>query len=258
MRKIGALYPLWNQELFIKPHLEMLKGIDRIVVLMQGGPLPNYHLEHGYSNKPDLTREIITTNFPNVEIYESNYPWMSQDFSADLYNEGLRIMQDCDIVLRLDPDMFFLKEDWAEFVDFIRNTNFDCYRIDFRKNSVNYYMTGVFDRGLKDAQEIDPLGVSPRHMFTGILDYPLENTVVYKERNRKFAFHHFRGWNKPKSTPIGWDKQIGEEYFDMYSDKGKWFSCPEPIKTDIQNWLDELYQLKGERAVSKILKMEEI
>ena len=48
MKKIGSITPIWNQELFIKPHFSMLKDLDRNLVLMQPGPLPQYKNEHAY------------------------------------------------------------------------------------------------------------------------------------------------------------------------------------------------------------------
>lgn len=242
MRKLGALYPLWNQELFIKPHLDMvLPYVDRCVVLMQGGPLPNYKKEHGYSAKEDHTREIIKHYFPQVEIYESAFPWQTMDFSAPLYNEGLAMMQDCDIVFRFDPDMFFLEEDFQSFMHFVRSTDFDCYRINFSTNSINYYVTRDYDHGLVDAQEVDPLGVSPQKQFTGVLDYPIQKTVVFNGSGDDYKFHHFRGWNKPKSTPATWiDSEYAKNAFLQYSNNGEWYKCPEEIKQIMEDWITEL------------------
>jgi hypothetical protein len=179
MRKIGSITPLWNQELFIKPHFEMLSSLDRNLVLLQNQPLPSYHNEHGYSIKKDLSEEILHSQFPNVKIVPAMYP-PELDFAAGLYNEGLAQMQDMDIVLRLDPDMLFTKRDWDNFIDYIRNTDFDCYKMDFKNDSINYYMTGDFEHGLKDAQEFDPLAVDPKKFFTGVLDYPAVNSTIIK------------------------------------------------------------------------------
>jgi len=249
-RRIGALTPVWNQELFIKPHYDMLTeaGLDRYVVLMQKGPLPNYQKEHGYGIYPDLSRQIIEEYFPQVEIYEGNYP-TTIEFSGGLYNEGLEMMEDCDIVLRLDPDMFWTKKDFTAFIDYIRKTDFDCYRMDFRKNSINYYMTGDFNHGLKDAQEVDPLGVNPHFKFTGVLDYkvPIPKQKVIDIPD--WMCHHFRGWQKPKSTPSGWDKMVSKEYIMEFGNRDKWFSCPDEIKEPIQKWLDELEILKDNEYI---------
>lgn len=242
-RKIGSLTPLWNQELFIKPHFEMLSKLDRNVVLMQPGPLPQYHKEHGYSRKKDLSEDILRKSFPNVEIYPGNYP-TTMEFGSGLYNEGLAMMQDCDIVFRLDPDMLWTTVDWQRFIDFIQETNYDCYRMDFANDSINYYMTGDFYHGLKDAKEFDALAVNPKYFFTGVLDYPDHNTTVVDMP--AWVCHHFRGWNKPKSTPNPeWlESDYAKQALLEYGDEGSWFECPFEIRTQMEEWIDELCDLK--------------
>lgn len=245
MRKVGALTPIWNQELFIKPHYDMLKkaGLDRYVVLMQPGPLPQYYKEHGYAKKSDLSKTILEDYFPEIEVYDSNFP-STEEFSCGLYNEGLEMMQDCDIVLRLDPDMFWTEKDFKAFIDYIRSTEYNCYRMDFRKQSINYYMTGDFSHGLKDAQEIDPLAVNPKHFFTGILDYEVPIAEQRVMDIPGWMCHHFRGWQKPKSTPHGWDKTVSQEYVLEFGNKGGWFECPDEVRAPIEDWMSELQDLK--------------
>jgi hypothetical protein len=240
-RKVGALYPLWNQQLFIKPHLEMvLPHVDRCVVLMQPGPLPSYHKEHGYSIKKDKTEDIIRHYFPQVEIFESEHP-NTEEFGAALYNEGLDLMQDCDIVTRFDPDMFWTAEAMKDFFEHIRNTEFDCYKMDFHNDSVNYFITGDYEHGLKDAQEYDPLGVDPKKGFRPVLDYPATKPTIYKADN--WLCHHFRGWNKPKSTPVDWWKEQPAEYIDFYGDhttSNGWHHAPLWLREIMDNWMNEL------------------
>jgi len=244
MKKIGSITPIWNQELFVKPHFDMLKrGVDRSIVLVQSGPLPSYKNEHGYSTKADTTQFVLEEYFPNVEVYNSEYP-IQMDFRGELYNEGLSMMEECDIVLRLDPDMLFTDRDFDQFVEFVQNNDAEAYRMDFRSDSINYYMTGDFDHGLKDAQEDDALAVSPKKRFTGILDYTGESRVIKIEN---WMCHHFRGWNKPKSTPSNWAKDIvQEEYVKEFWDKNNkcWYKAPKEIKKKMKKWLKELEQIK--------------
>lgn len=242
-RRIGTITPLWNQELFIKPHFEMLKDFDRNLVLIQERPLPSYRENHGYSIKPDLSVEILKTQFPNVELQKAMYP-PELDFTAGLYNEGLLLMQDCDLVLRLDPDMLWNKRDWKAFVEYLYSTDFDCYRMDFAKDSVNYYETRQYHYGLKDAMEMDALAVDPKTLFTGVLDYSATNPVIINLGNN-WTCHHWRGWNKPKSTPQGWHKTLPSEYLKKYGNNGNWFRCPDEIKNTMEEWLEELDILKG-------------
>lgn len=230
--------------MWIKPHFDMLSKLDFNLVAIHRKPLPSYHKEHGYSNRPDRSEELLTKYFPNVKIVESTYP-AHMDFRAELYNEGLALLQDYDIVFRLDPDMFWTKENWDKMIDYIRNTDFNAYRMDFHPDSVNYYMTGDFDHGLKDAWEHDVLAVNPNYPFKVIEDegsiqvlgWPYGNDTFFKWDG--FICHHFRGWNKPKSTPNpGWlTKPNIPQLLKEAGNNGEWFKCPEEIKSPIQDWL---------------------
>lgn len=241
--------------MWIKPHFEMLSSLDRNVVFLHERPLPNYEKEHGYSREPDLSEYILQRYFPKVELYPSHYP-EGKEFGADIFNEGTQFMQDCDIVLRLDPDMFFEPEVWKDFIDYIRNTDFDAYRMDFAKDSVNYYMTGDYDHGLKDAQEMDPLAYNPKYrletpvILVGGQKVPLQfqffhgnDTVI---DSKDFFCHHFRGWNKPKSTPNPeWAEQdYAKKALEQFGNNGEWFSCPPEIRQKIEEWQKELEVLK--------------
>lgn len=243
MRKIGSITPIWNQELFIGPHFDMLKSLDRNVVLLGNQPLPQYHNEHGYSYEADRSEKILRELYPHVEIYPSSW---KEEFGGGIYNEGLKMMQDYDIVLRLDPDMLWTEKDWKMFIDFIRNDDQDCYAMNFARDSINYYMTGDYAHGLKDAKEFDPLGVNPKYLFNdhGALNYPNNQCCILTFPD-DWTCHHFRGWNKPKSVHSGWpDTPYAKEAFAKYSENGKWYKCPEEIKEKMKNWLNRLKEIK--------------
>jgi hypothetical protein len=240
-RRIGSVTPIWNQQLWIGPHFEMLSQLDKNVVVMHKRPLPNYEKEHGYSVEPDRSEQLIRTFFPKVEIYYSDYP-EGKEFGADIYNECLQYVQDCDIVFRLDPDMFFEDKVWKDLLNYIQTTQFDCYRMDFAKDSINYYMTGDFEHGLKDAQEFDMLAFNPKYSLSsphGTLEYSHGNDVIINFPG--FFCHHFRGWNKPKSTPNPqWkNSEYARTALALYGNDGEWFSCPESVREKIQEWLLE-------------------
>jgi hypothetical protein len=237
-RKIGSITLIWNQEMFLGPHFDMLKDLDKNVVFMQPGPLPNYN-KHGIGDTPDLSEEIIRKKYPYVEVYKSSYnPRL--DFACGIYNECLSKVMDCDVVFRLDPDMFFLEKDWKALLDLIDSTDFDCYRMDFHNNSINYYMSWDYDHGLKDAREFDPLATNPKHKFQNVLDYPNDNYTIIDIPG--WMCHHMRGWNKPKSCPPNW--YLKPEYrdlpFDFGDSDGNWFSVPTEIRNKLEEWRKEL------------------
>lgn len=245
-RKIGSITPIWNQEMWIKPHFKMLSKLDKNVVIIHKRPLPNYKNEHGYSDVPDKSEEILRSEFPNVEIYYSEYP-EGKEFGADIYNEGLKYLQDCDIVFRLDPDMFFEDQVWEDLLSYVQNTTYDCYRMDFSNDSINYYMTGDFEHGLRDAQEMDPLAFNPKYKLdTPIITENGESTFYmfqYSHGNETivkfpgFLCHHFRGWNKPKSTPNPEWKygDYARTALQIYGNDGDWYKCPQSIREKVLN-----------------------
>ena len=246
-RKIGSITPIWNQELFLKPHFEMLSKLDKNVVLLHERPLPDYHKEHGYSTKPDLSEKILRKYFPNVEIYKSEYP-EGKEFGADIYNEGLKYVQDCDIVFRLDPDMFFEDQVWDDLLSYIQNTNYDYYQMDFAQDSIDYYETGKYSFGVKDAKEMDPLAFSPKYELTnphGTFEWAWGNETIIKFPG--FFCHHFRGWNKPKSTPVGWHNgDYARTMLELYGNDGEWHNVPKSIQEKEEKWLKELEEIKNE------------
>lgn len=245
MRRIGTITPVWNQELFIKPHFEMLSKLDKNVVLLAKQPLPDYRDQHGYDTRPDLSEHILRTQFPNVKIYESTY---NGPFGCELYNEGLKYVQDCDIVLRLDVDMLFTDKMWKWFIDYIRFSTYDSYRVDFNKNTINYYITGDYSHGLKDAQEFDVLGFNPKIPFEPVLNYPMENCHVFEKPADEIIFHHFRGWNKPKSVPKDWYKTKVAKQAWKESGK-KWHTLPAELRLQMNTWLSELQTIREELSV---------
>lgn len=234
MRKIGSITPIWNQEMFLKPHFEMLSKLDRNVVILQNHPLGNYW-HHGIGDTPDRSKKILEKYFPNVEVYRTKLD--VREFSAALYNEGLEMMQDCDIVLRLDPDMLFVEKEWDDIITNLRNSDYDCYRMDFKENSINYYMTWDYEHGLKDADEHDALAVNPKQMFTGVLDYP-DNNQIYLTGD--YICHHLRGWNKPNTVPDNWKDTESARIALNHTEDRKWHKLPQELIDKMEDWRKEL------------------
>jgi hypothetical protein len=221
--------------MFLKPHFEMLSKLDRNVVILQNHALGNY-LQHGIGGEPDRSQKILKEYFPNVEVYRTKRD--ITEFSAELYNEGLEMMQDCDLVLRLDPDMFFLEKDFDDLLNVLQNVDSNCFRMDFRKDSINYYMTWDYEHGLKDSKEMDPLVVNPKYFFTSILDYPDPNQVNISLPD--WVCHHLRGWNKPLSVPNNWIQTENSRKALESTDDKKWHTVPDEIREKLESWREEL------------------
>lgn len=199
MRKIGALLYNWNQEPFIKAHLDMLtKHVDKTVVVLEQVPLGQYAKEH-YGYVKDKSEEIVK-NYPGVEWYEDTFVG---EFGSDFLNSGLKYVQDCDIILRLDSDMLMTEENLSRLIKFIRETDYDCYRLDWAPYIINYYVTGRFDLGVFDSlEEYQPMAINPKHTLSDAVTYP--DTNSYKIEWEDFYIHHLRGWRN--CFPEGWEK----------------------------------------------------
>lgn len=192
-KRIGALIPVWNQEKFISQHIRMLRGVDKIVVLLEQEPLGAYQREHNYGLEKDETEEIVKS-LPNVEWHIGNY---RGEFSCGLFNEGLEYVKDCDMVIKLDPDCFFTDSDWDRLINHIHENNHDCYKINCQTNSINYYITNRFDFGVRDGMEPAEVYIfNPKKPLTGITAYDAENPCLIDESWGDFTMHHFKGWKK--------------------------------------------------------------
>lgn len=228
--KIGSITCNWNGERFIRPHLDMLQsgGVDRSIVLQGSEPWANYANEHGISYIPDNSEDIILKEYPKVEVYGAK----SKVYGAELYNQGLEILSECDIVLRLDYDMFMTERDWDWFIEYIKLNRFDCYRVAFNNCTINYYYD--CDHGVKDAKEYDAMAVNPKGRFSGTLDYNYGRTKVIDWDN--WVIHHMRGWKGFTNSKDWVDEVITDTPFiakdvrEKYGKDGKWFVAPDEIK----------------------------
>lgn len=235
MKKIGAIVLNWNGEKFIYPFMKMITsyGVDKVVMIQGSKPWSDYEAEYGLSSEPDNSERIIREQFPEVEIY----PACLDEFGGHLYNQGLRYFEGFDLVLRLDYDMFLTQEDWKKFIDILRADDFDYdnVRLDFARNTINYYYD--FDHGSMNAREFDPIAISPKHEFSGILDYPDDNMLILsKYDGHDFMIHHFRGW-KGFGMELPWIQGVVPNHHGVYSfellnhtPNHEWIKCPEEIR----------------------------
>jgi len=112
--------------------------------------------------------------------------------------------------------MFFTEKDFTKLITFISLGQYDYYRLNFRTNSINYYVTNRFDRGLKEAlEEKEIIAFNPKvgYSYAGggrqfIIEWP------------DFMLHHFRGWKKSTT-----DESI-EKYHKEHPEYGDWVTAP--------------------------------
>lgn len=200
MNKIASIVLLWNMERFIVPHLNMLQsGVDKILIINPDRPFRHYQEEHHYSSQRDKSLELVAKYHPNIEIVDYKVDDTNlTDCFPKAYNFGHKLLQDYDLVTRLDVDMFFTESDWFEFIEFLRQTDAKNIVLDWSTNSINYHFTDQYEWGLMNQREQDPLAVSPLHMYGPLYEYP--KPIHYWETDA--ILHHFRSWKTHKRSEI--------------------------------------------------------
>lgn len=219
--KIASFTPIWNADLFIKPHFRMLSKLDKNIVLYNPHPWKEYADQH-YSTEPDESIKHIKTQFPHVEVITTDkygYP--------ELVPQALELLSDYDCILRLDVDMLMSEDCFERLINYIKENGASTYKLDWSKYTINYY--GDYEHGIKDASEKDEIVLTNKTKDVRFIE--LENFVI----------HHFRGWNKPKSIRRDWKDNL-KNHFNSYSE---WYTVPTPIKDMfdkdlVSNWLNSL------------------
>lgn len=207
--KIGTVTLNWNREKYLVPHLRQFVGIDRSIVLQAEGPwISRASLE---DTEEDLSVHTVQKYLPNVEIYRIKYT----EFDSGILNSAVSKMQDCDMVLKLDSDMFFTKKDWKKLIDFIKGKTHECYRLNYNKHSVNY---GADWLGVINEHERDIIAFSPKSCFTDILSYQSNAPCYTIDGWKDFTVHHIRGG------------KYGINHLDAF------IKFPSKIRKDLKDW----------------------
>ncbi|MDE2098563.1 MAG: hypothetical protein KGL39_15015 [Patescibacteria group bacterium] len=218
-RRVGTVTLVRNCENFILPHLNMLKGADKRVVLYLKQPFKPY--TQYYPEQPDRALELAKT-VKGVEIVETDI----DTYGKDVYNAALDACSDCDIVILLHADNFTL--DFKKLLNYIRSTDFSCYKLNFPKCVISYYHD--FEHGIRDALDHDPMAVSPRGRFESVMTYNSPRTTEIDF----LTFHHFVGW-KGKASTKEWidgviDDDSGRNSIKLREQFGDWTPAPEEIR----------------------------
>lgn len=237
-RSVGALVLNWNQSHLIEPHINMLKKqVDHIKFLQTNRPLKVYEREHGYSKVEDNSIEVVNKLFPEIEVHRIKVEDDDESMMfSSLWNQGLELMKDYDMVLKLDLDQFFTDEDFEKFINIIRKSDHKNIALDWSRNSINYYLD--LDHGLMDQSEKDPLAVDPNYAFGPLLQYPHDKAIW----NTDVIMHHLRNF-KPWVTQ-DWVDGIEPSPYGIYSldllkrygYNGDWFTAPKEIKNKFNGW----------------------
>ena len=223
MKTVCSVTPLYDSDIFVKPHFRMMTGLDKRIALIGSRPWPNYEDEHGVGGNIK-TKEILEKDFPDVEIkYTDSVVGGGAWGMADFYNQSIKLATEYDYVTRFDVDMMFTKKDWKKMIDFVRNNDYDYYRMNFITSSINYYYD--FDHGIRDGLEDDVMIIKTDNLFKPFLNPVAGDGYLMGWEN--WTCHHFRGWNKPKS--LG-NINKPNKYFKELDKRDEWVKCPKEIR----------------------------
>lgn len=183
-RTIGATTLNWNGNPFLVPHLRMLReaGVDQQAVIQGSAPWPNYRhtVEHDGSSAA-----AVAEGFAVV-------PAVVNDFCSAIRNQAASTL-DCDVALLLDGDMFLAPHDLRRLLDFIRYSDFDLFRMNYRRCCMNYYGFD-FRYGARDSHPLtfDAIAVARGLTFSKTTYIEGLNPCVIEWPD--FTVHHFTGW----------------------------------------------------------------
>lgn len=216
MKKIGAIIPVFSNKDYIRPFIRQVAPfVDKVIFLSHKLAWPDYVVEHGCPPVTDGTYDIIREEmkkYSNIEMHdidESVEPSFQR--TPGLWNAGLKFVQDCDLVMKLDADYFFTAEDWNRIMQFLRTSEYDTYFLSFLPDTVtNYYVTGSFEYGVDDSDGFQILAFDPHQALSHENVHPGKRQCHLEAELPGIHLHHLRGW-KPKYT-----KQLVESIWKTF------------------------------------------
>lgn len=222
--KIASITPLYNAAQFVVPYFNQIDDFDVHIVLLSNEPFDDYAKVYNLSKEKDDTEELLK-QFPKVKVFKHNF----KQFGGELLNFGLEKARGlgADVAVKLDPDMFLIKEDWDKFYNFLKNDfpalpqNF--ITLDYRKCTTVYLKD--FEHGVWGNHYLG-LGNDVIALKTDI-DF-IEDGHAIKCEGMGYNIdwlmvHHFSLW-KPS---------IDDEYIEKEKQKlnlDSWLVCPEEIQ----------------------------
>lgn len=190
--KIASITVAYQDDLFIRRHLEMLKDIDLHIVILSH-PFKDY-LEAGrVSVAQNNTKELIK-DIPNVVFITHT----EQFFCGNIFNLGMAKAREfgCDAIIKFDPDMFLTSDVLREFMNIVRNGDYQTLLLDYPNNTIAYKKDMFHGVPAK----IFPVGADP--LVVKVTQSFIQDGVKIKTTGEQkilnfdgFIVHHFTGLN---------------------------------------------------------------
>jgi hypothetical protein len=204
---------------YIVPHLRMYTGVDKNFALFVDKPIEGGSVGHG---EPDNTEELIRTHCPDVEIHHTD----ENKWGSSIFNQMIELAKDYDKVVMFHADVVMDAENWERFRKYVLETDFDVYKLDMTKCTINYYHD--FEHGLRDCEDIEPVAVKSTTRFDGIYTIAPNAKV---DTIDWMTVHHFTGWKGIFTTKEWLEGKVPSESRRYIHDMTtEWTPCPEHIR----------------------------
>src|ERR1035437_2832785 len=210
--RIASVTLVRDHEKVVIPHLKMCKGVDRNIVLFLNKPISGGSV--GHSDKPDRSLELIKKYCPEVEIFYTDI----SNWNSNLFNHALGLANDCDKVVTLHADTVLNDKDWQILLTFLKETDYDVYKLNMPKCTINYYYD--FEHGARNCLDVEPIAAKSTTRYSNLYTYPPE-AKVYTIDWPDFTVHHYTGWKLPATT---------KEWMEENKNWQKWTPCPQEIR----------------------------
>ncbi len=216
--KVATVTPVYNSP-FLKPFLKQISVFDENIILLGEQPFEDY-LKAGFVSEDKGNTEEILAEFPKLHIYKHNIKF----YSGELFNLGLDIAKslNCEVVVKIDPDMFLTKEHLDILLDRARNLSEDAVLLDMASYTTVYEKD--FDHGV--TQSLWHVGGEPFVIKTSAR-FIEDGTNISIEGAEAFNWpihiHHFSGFKR----------NIISEVEKLPNFPG-WKPCPQEIRDKFQ------------------------
>lgn len=216
--KIASITPIYNCENFLRPFFKQLSVFDENIVLLGNEPFAD-HVAAGFVSKErDNSEIILRTEFPRVKIYNHDFKY----YDGGLFNFAIDKAKElnCDVIIKLDPDMFFEKKSLDILLDKVKTTSYSTLLLDMR------YKTMVYEEDLDHGvpQSLWNVGNEPFIVKTNE-KFIVDGTNIKTTGDQSlidwdgFVIHHLSGFKRHDVSKI-----------EKMSEFPGWKSAPLEIK----------------------------
>lgn len=218
---IAAVTIVRDSEKYIIPHLKMYEGVQQNIALFVDAPIQGGSVGH---KGADSSEELIREHCPDVEIHHTT----ANQWGASLFNIALGLSE-CDKTVLFHADVVLSPENWEKLRELLLTTDYDVYRLDMSKCTINYYRD--FEHGVRDCVDNEPIAFKSAVRLGGIYDLPDGASVFTIDKD--FENHHFTGWKGVFITDEWLNGAIASEsnvYIHDLKPKDGWIPCPPEIR----------------------------